>query len=99
MFYKDTDNRNIIRFGAGDIEIAAGILDDPTTTIGVLCLIPQEPAPIGTTRQANTTQRANCLEADGCTHTRLEFTNTASLDNVLLKLQECRNIMQRDTNF
>ena len=97
MFFTDDDGTNVIQFGNGDIEVAHGVLADPTETFGSVAFIPCPPGEIGRHNPNNVTEECS-LDVDRGVHTRLVFTDIKSIEGVINQLEKCKEAMLRDTN-
>jgi len=92
MFFTTKDKINVIQFGNGDIDVAAGLLDELDKTIGCLSLSPREASKIGTI-----TKRKECMLDTMCNvHTRLIFTDTESIDVVIEYLHQAKECIRND---
>lgn len=97
MIFKDEDDVNIIQFGTGDIEVAAGMIDDPEETIGTVSFVQQQPGEIGSISQRSM-KNDECV-LDTFAHTRFAFTDTRSIDVVIDHLMRCKAFMQNDLSI
>ena len=92
MFFIADNKINVIQFGTGDIEIAAGLLDEIDRTIGCISLCPRKPSDAGTL-----STRDECeLDTMFGVHTRLTFTEIRSINILIEQLNEVKRCMIRD---
>lgn len=95
MIYKDGET-TIIEFGAGDIGITAGFMDDTDVSAGVVSFNQGVPGEIGSRYKAKSD-----YGCDGCNdlpwripeHTRLVFNDTRSIDVVIDLLLKAKQYM------
>jgi len=93
MFFTTEEGVNVIQFGTGDIDVAAGLIDEVDMTIGSLSLSPRSPSKIGTI-----SKRECALDIMFGVHTRMIFTKVESIDIVIKYLQEVRRYMVTDAS-
>lgn len=94
MIFEDEDGVNVIQFGTGDIEVAAGMVDDPEETIGTVSFAQQRPGEIGGISQRSK-KNDECV-LDTFAHTRLVFTDTRSIDVVIDHFRKCKRFMEEE---
>ncbi len=91
MILKDGEI-NVIEFGAGDIDIRAGFIDEPCITAGVVSFSQGVPGEIGS-RHTKDDYGCNIYDVNAPTHTRFVFYNTQAIDVVIAMLEKAKKHM------